>query len=143
VFQQYNLIPHLDVAANVELPQRLAGVSRRRARARSHELLEMLGLPERGGDLPGALSGGEQQRVAIARAVANRPGLLLADEPTGALDSAAAALVLDVLRAEHAAGQTIVMVTHDGEVAAAAESTIHMRDGRIVGATSPVPAAVG
>jgi putative ABC transport system ATP-binding protein len=143
VFQQYNLIPHLDVAANVELPQRLAGVSRRRARARGGELLEMLGLSERGGDLPGALSGGEQQRVAIARAVANQPGILLADEPTGALDSAAAALVLDLLRAEHATGQAIVMVTHDPEVAAAADSTIHVRDGRIVGATSPVPAGVG
>ncbi|MBI5087310.1 MAG: ATP-binding cassette domain-containing protein, partial [Actinobacteria bacterium] len=86
VFQQYNLVPHLDVAANVERVQRLAGTSARRARARSAELLEALGMGERRSDLPGALSGGEQQRVAIARAVANAPDLLLADEPTGALD---------------------------------------------------------
>jgi putative ABC transport system ATP-binding protein len=132
VFQQYNLIPHLDVAANVSLPQRLAGEPVRRARERTAELLGLLGLADRGGDMPGALSGGEQQRVAIARALANRPDLLLADEPTGALDSAAAGLVLDLLRAQHAAGQTIVMVTHDPDVAAAADRTIQVRDGRVV-----------
>jgi putative ABC transport system ATP-binding protein len=132
VFQQYNLIPHLDVDANVELPQRLAGASRRQARERSQELLGLLGLTERSRDLPGTLSGGEQQRVAIARAVANHPAVLFADEPTGALDSAASALVLDLLRVQHASGQTIVMVTHDLEVAAAADRTIHLRDGRIV-----------
>jgi putative ABC transport system ATP-binding protein len=137
VFQQYNLIPHLDVAANVALPQRLAGVASRTARARSGELLESLGLSERARDLPGTLSGGEQQRVAIARAVANHPGLLLADEPTGALDTEAAALVIDLLRAQHDSGQTIVMVTHAPEVADAADETIHVLDGRIVGA-SPV-----
>lgn len=134
VFQQYNLIPHLDVAANVELPQRLAGVGRRRARERSHELLDQLGLAGRGHELPGTLSGGEQQRVAIARAVANQPDLLLADEPTGALDSESSELVLTLLRAQHAAGQTIVMVTHDPDVAAAADRTIHILDGRVVGA---------
>jgi putative ABC transport system ATP-binding protein len=132
VFQQYNLIPHLDVAANIELPQRLAGESVRRARARTAELLEVLGLADRGRDMPGALSGGEQQRIAIARALANRPDLLLADEPTGALDSVAATLVLDLLRAQHAAGQTIVMVTHDPGVAASADRTVHVRDGRVV-----------
>jgi putative ABC transport system ATP-binding protein len=120
------------VDANVELPQRLAGTSRRQARERSRELLGLLGLTERGRDLPGTLSGGEQQRVAIARAVANHPAVLFADEPTGALDSAASALVLDLLRAQHAAGQTIVMVTHDPDVAAAADRTIHLRDGRVV-----------
>jgi putative ABC transport system ATP-binding protein len=130
VFQQYNLIPHLDVAANVELPQRLAGASHRNARERSRELLEMLGLTERRHDLPATLSGGEQQRVAIARAVANAPDLLLADEPTGALDSGASALVLDLLRAQHRSGQTIVMVTHDPAVAGAADRTVRMRDGR-------------
>ncbi len=138
VFQQYNLVPHLDVAANVELPQRLAGVGRREARQRATELLDLLGLAARHGDLPGRLSGGEQQRVAIARAVANSPDVLLADEPTGALDSAAAAVVLDLLRERHAAGQTIVMVTHDPDVAAVADRTVHMRDGVIV---AEVPSA--
>jgi putative ABC transport system ATP-binding protein len=137
VFQQYNLIPHLDVAANVELPQRLAGAGRRAARQRSRELLDQLGLADRARELPGRLSGGEQQRVAIARAVANQPDLVLADEPTGALDTAAAGVVLEVLRAQHAAGQTIVMVTHDREVAAAADRTIQMRDGRIVDGATP------
>jgi putative ABC transport system ATP-binding protein len=132
VFQHYNLIPHLDVAANVELPQRLAGASRREARARSFELLEMLGLAGHEHSLPGTLSGGEQQRVAIARAVANHPGLLLADEPTGALDSAAASVVIDILRVQHDRGQTIVMVTHDPVVAAAADRIVHMLDGQIV-----------
>jgi putative ABC transport system ATP-binding protein len=132
VFQQYNLIPHLDVAANVEMPQRLAGASRRDARARSVELLDALGLEGRERNLPGTLSGGEQQRVAIARAIANHPDLLLADEPTGALDSASAELVLDLLRVQHERGQTIVMVTHDPDVAAAADRTVHVLDGRIV-----------
>ncbi len=132
IFQQYNLIPHLDVAANVELPQRLAGASRHEARARSIELLDALGLAGRERNLPGTLSGGEQQRVAIARAVANHPDLLLADEPTGALDSESAALVLDLLRAQHDAGQTIVMVTHDPDVAAAADRIVHVLDGQIV-----------
>ena len=135
VFQQYNLIPHLDVAANVEMPQRLAGTSRREARARSLELLDALGLEGRERNLPGTLSGGEQQRVAIARAVANHPDLLLADEPTGALDSASAALVLDLLRDQHERGQTIVMVTHDPGVAEAADRTVHVLDGRIVDST--------
>ncbi len=133
IFQQYNLIPHLDVAANVELPQRLAGISRREARRRSTELLDALGLADRERNLPGTLSGGEQQRVAIARAVANHPDLLLADEPTGALDSESAALVLDLLRTQHDRGQTIVMVTHDPDVAAAADRIVHVLDGQIVG----------
>ncbi|MCB0993567.1 MAG: ABC transporter ATP-binding protein [Acidimicrobiales bacterium] len=132
VFQQYNLIPHLDVSANVELPQRLAGASRRDARSRAHELLDSLGLAGHERDLPGTLSGGEQQRVAIARAIANQPDLLLADEPTGALDSASAAVVLDVLRDQHRAGQTIVMVTHDRTVAAASDRIVHLLDGEIV-----------
>jgi putative ABC transport system ATP-binding protein len=139
VFQQYNLIPHLDVAANVEMPQRLAGATRRDARARTTELLGALGLAGRERNLPGTLSGGEQQRVAIARAVANHPDLLLADEPTGALDSESAALVLDLLRQQHDRGQTIVMVTHDPNVAAAADRIVDVLDGRIVDAEQSAP----
>jgi putative ABC transport system ATP-binding protein len=133
VFQQYNLVAHLDVTANVVLPQRLAGTGRKAARERAEELLTALGLGDRLRALPGTLSGGEQQRVAIARALANRPDLLLADEPTGALDSAAAATVIELLAAQHAAGQTVVMVTHDAEVADGADRTIHLRDGLVVG----------
>jgi putative ABC transport system ATP-binding protein len=132
VFQQYNLIPHLDVAANIELPQRLVGRHRRETEKRTTELLEALGLADKAHALPGTLSGGEQQRVAIGRALANRPDLLLADEPTGALDTAASQTVIDLLREQHDAGQTIVMVTHDAEVAAAADRKIHLRDGRVV-----------
>jgi putative ABC transport system ATP-binding protein len=134
VFQHYNLIPHLDVAANVELPQRLAGTSRRDARAHAFELLAALGLAGKERSMPGTLSGGEQQRVAIARAIANHPDLLLADEPTGALDSASAALVIDMLRSRHDQGQTIVMVTHDPRVAGSADRTVQVLDGRIVDA---------
>jgi putative ABC transport system ATP-binding protein len=137
VFQQYNLIPHLDVSANVALPQRLAGSNKRQARDRTVELLDSLGLGARANDLPGTLSGGEQQRVAIARAVANGPELLLADEPTGALDSEASGLVIDLLRAQHDSGQTIVMVTHSPEVAEAADRTIHMFDGRVDAVSGP------
>jgi putative ABC transport system ATP-binding protein len=132
VFQQYNLIPHLDVAANVELPQRLLGRGRREAKSRTAELLDALGLADKAHALPGTLSGGEQQRVAIGRALANGPDLLLADEPTGALDTAASRAVIELLREQHDAGQTIVMVTHDPDVANAADRTVHLRDGRVV-----------
>ena len=132
VFQQYNLIPHLDVAANIDLPQRLVGTGRKETKARSAELLSALGLGDKAHALPSTLSGGEQQRVAIGRALANRPALLLADEPTGALDTAAAQGVIELLGQQHAAGQTIVMVTHDPGVAAVADRTIHLLDGRVV-----------
>ena len=138
VFQQYNLVAHLDVAANVELPQRLAGRSRREATTRTAELLRALDLAGKDHSLPGTLSGGEQQRVAIGRALANRPDLVLADEPTGALDSAASQAVIGLLRDQHDAGQTIVMVTHDPEIAAVADRTIHLRDGRVVPAEALV-----
>jgi len=139
VFQQYNLIPHLDVTANIELPQRLVGKKRREVRARTAELLAALGLTAKARALPDTLSGGEQQRVAIGRALANRPCLLLADEPTGALDTAASQAVLDLLHGQHAAGQAIVMVTHDLGVAAAADRTIHILDGRVVHEEALVP----
>jgi putative ABC transport system ATP-binding protein len=133
VFQFFNLVSDLSVAENVELPLLLAGTSRAGARARREALLDRLGLGELGSSSPAQLSGGQQQRVAIARALANEPEVLLADEPTGNLDSAAMAEVLDVLRAHHDAGQTIVMVTHDDRVGAAADRVIHMADGLVVG----------
>ena len=135
VFQFFNLIANLTVADNVELPALLAGVPAREARRRAGELLERLGLEETARRVPGDLSGGQQQRVAIARALVNRPSVLLADEPTGNLDTAAAREVVAVLRERHADGQTIVLVTHDMRVASAAERVVAMRDGRIVGET--------
>jgi putative ABC transport system ATP-binding protein len=120
------------VAGNVDLPQRLVGASRKETRARTAELLTALGLADKSHAMPSTLSGGEQQRVAIGRALANRPMLLLADEPTGALDTAASQGVIDLLDEQHAGGQTIVMVTHDPGVAAVADRTIHLLDGRVV-----------
>jgi putative ABC transport system ATP-binding protein len=132
VFQLFNLVPHLDVSANVELPLTMTGVGRRAARARSAELLDVLGLADQADAYPATLSGGEQQRVALARAVAHRPAVLLADEPTGALDTEAARRVLGLIREQHEAGQAIVMVTHDHRVAAAADRVVLMRDGQVV-----------
>jgi putative ABC transport system ATP-binding protein len=131
VFQQYNLIGDLDVVGNVALPLQLAGSSRRAARAQARVLLDQFGLADRGRALPAELSGGQQQRAAIARALVGRPAVVLADEPTGALDSASAATVVDALSAAHRNGQTIVMVTHDESVAAVADRIVRMRDGRL------------
>jgi putative ABC transport system ATP-binding protein len=133
VFQFFNLIANLTVADNVELPALLGGVPAREARRRRVELLERLGLAETAKRVPGALSGGQQQRVAIARALVNRPSVLLADEPTGNLDSAAAREVVGVLRERSAEGQAIILVTHDLRVASAARRVIRMRDGAVVG----------
>jgi putative ABC transport system ATP-binding protein len=132
VFQFFNLVQDFTVAENVELPMLLAGMGRAAARRRRTELLQAVGLPDLAGAAPAQLSGGQQQRVAIARALANRPGVLLADEPTGNLDTESARQVLELLRQQHADGQTIVMVTHDARVAAAADRLIVMEDGRIV-----------
>jgi putative ABC transport system ATP-binding protein len=131
VFQLFNLILNLTVRDNVELPALLAGVPAREARRRTSELLERLGLADAGERVPGDLSGGQQQRVAIARALVNRPSLLLADEPTGNLDSGAAREVMSVLRERHREGQTIVLVTHDLRIASSADRVIGMRDGQI------------
>jgi putative ABC transport system ATP-binding protein len=133
VFQFFNLIDNLTVADNVELPALLAGVPAREARRRAADLLERLGLTETAARVPGGLSGGQQQRVAIARALVNRPSVLLADEPTGNLDSAAAREVVAVLRERSEEGQAIVLVTHDLRVASAARRVLRMRDGAIVG----------
>ncbi len=129
VFQAFNLIPHLTVSGNIEVPLRLNGTSRRAADHRAHELLKHLQMESFANASPTTLSGGQQQRVAIARALANRPLVLLADEPTGSLDTTASADVIELLRAEHLRGQTIVMVTHDERVAAAADRIVWMLDG--------------
>jgi putative ABC transport system ATP-binding protein len=135
VFQFFNLIGDLTVGENVELPALLVGASPRDARRRREELLNELGLGDRGRAAPAQLSGGEQQRVAIARALVNRPAVLLADEPTGNLDTGSARDVLDLLRRERDAGQTILLVTHDARVAAAADRVVTMRDGLVVDET--------
>jgi len=145
VFQFFNLLEDTSALENVALAAVIAGVSRRRAEVRAYELLDLLGLPDKAGELPDVLSGGQRQRLAIARALANEPTLLLADEPTGALDSAGGLEVLELFRRLHAAGQTILLVTHDEHVAEAAERVVRMQDGRIVGSTIATPAvrAVG
>jgi putative ABC transport system ATP-binding protein len=131
VFQSFHLLPRLTVLENVLLPQRYASVPDQQAEARARALLERIGLGQRIDHRPGELSGGQLQRAAIARALLNEPALLLADEPTGNLDSKSALDVLALLRELHAAGQTLVMVTHDSDIAATAQRTIHLRDGRI------------
>jgi putative ABC transport system ATP-binding protein len=135
VFQFFNLISNLSVADNVELPGLLAGLSAREARRRRTALLDELGVGETADALPGRLSGGQQQRVALARALVNEPAILLADEPTGNLDSDSARTVLDLLRRCNEAGQTIVLVTHDARVASSSQRVVSMRDGRIADVT--------
>jgi putative ABC transport system ATP-binding protein len=132
VFQFFHLVEHLSALENVALAALIAGTRPAAAAARARDLLDGLGLLDRAAERPGALSGGERQRVAIARALANRPTLLLADEPTGALDSAGAAEVLELFGRLHRAGQTILMVTHSREVAAGAQRVVRMRDGVVV-----------
>jgi ABC-type lipoprotein export system ATPase subunit len=135
IFQAFHLMEELTAQENVELPALLAGRSPRAARRRACDLLDQVGLGDRAGHLPSALSGGQRQRVAIARALANEPLLVLADEPTGNLDSAATLDVLRVLEQLHTAGQTLVIVTHDERIAATAGRLISMRDGAFVDET--------
>jgi putative ABC transport system ATP-binding protein len=132
VFQFFNLLPTLTAAENVVLPALVAGESPRRYAERTDELLALVGLTDRATHLPGQLSGGEQQRVAIARALLRRPEVLLADEPTGNLDSAAGAMVLRLLRRLVDDGQTVVMVTHDAGAAALADRVVFLHDGMVV-----------
>jgi putative ABC transport system ATP-binding protein len=132
VFQAFHLMDELTAQENVELPALLAGRSPRQARRRARELLDRVGLADRAGHLPSALSGGQRQRVAIARALANEPQILLADEPTGNLDSAATLAVLRLFEGLHTAGLTLIVVTHDERIAATANRMISMRDGAFV-----------
>jgi putative ABC transport system ATP-binding protein len=135
VFQAFHLMDELTAVENVELPALLAGRPARAARQRATGLIERVGLAERAGFLPAQLSGGQRQRVAIARALAGEPLVVLADEPTGNLDSAATLEVLRLFESLHAAGQTLVVVTHDSRIAATADRMISMRDGTFIDET--------
>jgi putative ABC transport system ATP-binding protein len=132
VFQSFNLLPHRTALENVEVPLMLSGMSRSQRRERARELLEKMGLGARTGHRPSQLSGGEQQRVAVARALANRPSILLADEPTGNLDSATGTEVMHLLRDLNAEGLTLILVTHDSTVAEYASRIVRLRDGKVV-----------
>ena len=131
IFQSFNLIPRTSAFANVELPMVYAGVSRRDRRARALAALDVVGLSHRIDSRPNQLSGGQQQRVAVARALVTRPALLLADEPTGNLDSASTDDVLHLFDNLHATGRTIVLITHDHEVAERADRIVNVTDGRL------------
>jgi len=132
VFQQFNLLPRTSALDNVATPLLYQGVGRKERQARAGAALERLGLGDRLGHEPTELSGGEQQRVAVARAIVTNPALLLADEPTGNLDTHTGRDVLEVLRGLHHDGRTIVLITHDPSVAAAAQRQVHLRDGMVV-----------
>ena len=132
VFQQFNLLAYLPAWRNVELPLVYAGVDRHERRERAYRALEQVGLGDRADHKPGELSGGQQQRVAVARALVTEPALILADEPTGNLDSASTSDVLDLMGDLHRTGRTIVLITHEADVAKRAGRVVTLRDGRIV-----------
>jgi len=144
VFQFFNLLEGMTALENVVLPAMIAGTKRKAAETRARDLLDLLGLGDKSGETPAVLSGGQRQRLAIARALANEPTLVLADEPTGALDSDGGQEVLELFRRLHADGQTILMVTHSDDVAAGADRIVGMRDGKVDHETStaaPAPAS--
>ena len=132
IFQQYNLIPKLTVRENVELPLLYAGVGAEERRRRAEESLERVGLAGKERNLPSQLSGGQQQRVSIARALAGKPSVILADEPTGALDSRTGREVLGFLQKLNAEGDTVVLITHDNSIAVQAKRIVRLQDGRIL-----------
>jgi putative ABC transport system ATP-binding protein len=132
VFQFFNLLEGMTALENVVMPAVIAGRKRKVAESRARDLLDLLGIGDKAKQAPGVLSGGQRQRLAIARALANEPTVVLADEPTGALDSEGGEEVLELFRRLHQGGQTILMVTHDQPVADAAERIVHMKDGRVV-----------
>jgi putative ABC transport system ATP-binding protein len=141
VFQFFNLLEGMSVLENVALPAIVAGSKRRAAESRARDLLDLLGLGDKMKAAPGVLSGGQRQRLAIARALANEPTLVLADEPTGALDSEGGHEVMELFTRLHRDGQTIVLVTHDDDVAAAAGRLVRMKDGKVLDGTSAEPAS--
>lgn len=132
IFQQYNLLPRLNILENVEVPLMYAGMSKAGRREIAKTALANVGLGDKLKNLPSQLSGGQQQRVSIARALANRPSVILADEPTGALDSKTGREVLGLLQKLHSEGNTVVLITHDNSIAATAERIIRLEDGRVV-----------
>lgn len=139
VFQFFNLLEGMTALENVVLAAMIAGTKRKPAESRARDLLDLLGVGDKADELPAVLSGGQRQRLAIARALANEPTLVLADEPTGALDTEGGAEVLELFRRLHDDGQTILMVTHSDEVAAGADRIVTMRDGRVeAGVGSPI-----
>jgi len=131
VFQSYNLLPKASILRNVELPMLYAGLGRKERRDRAMDLLAKVGIQDKADKLPGALSGGQRQRVTIARALANQPALLLADEPTGALDSHTGAEVMALFKELNAAGNTLLLVTHDPSIAAQAQRRVEIKDGLV------------
>lgn len=131
VFQSFHLLPHLNILKNVELPLMYAGLSSRRRSLKAREILDSVGLSDRLRHKPGELSGGQRQRVAIARAIVNDPSIVLADEPTGNLDSASGGDILEIFEHLHRQGNTMIIVTHDAAVAARADRIIHIYDGKI------------
>lgn len=132
VFQSFNLLQKLNVRENVELPMIYAGISARERRERAEEMIDAVGLSERANNRPSQLSGGQCQRVAIARALVNRPSIVLADEPTGNLDSSTGAAILELLKKLHREGRTIILVTHDPKIARETPRVITIADGKIV-----------
>ena len=132
VFQSFNLIPRMNALSNVELPLAYQGLKSKERRIRALKALELVGLSDRLKHEPNELSGGQQQRVAVARALVTRPSLLLADEPTGALDSKSTSDLLDLFDQVNRAGRTVVVITHEAEVAARAKRVVSMRDGKII-----------
>jgi putative ABC transport system ATP-binding protein len=132
VFQFFNLLEGMTVLENVAMPALIAGRKRKAAETRARDLLDLLGLPDKAKAAPATLSGGQRQRLAIARALANEPTVLLADEPTGALDSEGGAEVLELFNRLHDNGQTVLLITHDPQVASGAARRVHMRDGKVV-----------
>ncbi|NDL56753.1 ABC transporter ATP-binding protein [Phytoactinopolyspora mesophila] len=141
VFQFFNLLEGVSTLDNIVLPAILGGLRRKAAETRARDLLDLLGLGDRTDQVPAVLSGGQRQRLAIARALVNEPAVLLADEPTGALDSEGGVEILELFRRLHGDGQTILMVTHSADVAAGASRIVQMRDGRIVDGDGTAPSA--